>query len=56
MVICVGLIVNIMGLILYLTGMWTICVIATGAGCLLVIILCIIFIRRRFFSRQVQDE
>lgn len=54
MVICTGLIVNVMGLILYLTGWWLPSVIGAGCGCLLVILLGIIFIRRRYFGGQVQ--
>jgi hypothetical protein len=55
MVICVGLMINIMGLVLYLTGLWMFCALAVGLGCLLIVLFGIIFIRRKFFSVQVHS-
>jgi hypothetical protein len=55
MVVCFGLVINVMGLALYVTSLWMVCVVAAGAGCLLVLLLGIVFIRRRFFGRQVMQ-
>lgn len=55
----IGIIVNVMGLVLYITGLWLLCVITVGTGCCAFILFIIIFVRRRFFSKQihaVEDE
>ena len=54
MVICTGLTVNVMGLVLYLTGLWLASVIGAACGTLLVILLGIIYIRRKYFGGQIQ--
>jgi hypothetical protein len=53
--IMLGLVVNAVGLVLYLTGYRTICIIVAAALCGLVILATIIYIKKRHFSRQVDD-
>lgn len=59
LVIGIGIIVNVMGLVLYITGLWLLCVITVGVGCCAFILFIIIFVRRKFFNTQIramQDE
>jgi len=44
-----------MGLVLYITQLWTICVIVTFSVCGLSCVLVIIYIKRKYFSQQVHD-
>jgi hypothetical protein len=53
LVVGIGVIVNATGLVLYITKMWMLCVIIGGVGCLLFTLFIIIFIRRRFFKKQI---
>ena len=54
--IMIGLIINIMGLILYLTGLRTFSIILASGLCSLLIVVIVILIIKRYCSRQVQDE
>lgn len=55
-VIAIGLVVNVMGLVLYLTGEWTICVISCCSLCGAVVILVMVIIKKGYFSAKVSDE
>ena len=46
-----------MGLVLYLTGLWVLCIIVSGALSVASIITGIIFIKRKYFGNiKVEDE
>lgn len=48
---------NILGLVLYFTAQWLICIIVGGGVSALSIVVAIVFIRRKFFSSvRVEDE
>jgi hypothetical protein len=56
LVIWIGLVWNVLGLVLYLTSQWLICIIVGGGVSAISIILSIIFIRKKFFSAaRVED-
>jgi hypothetical protein len=55
-VIAIGLVVNVMGLVLYITGQWAICVIATFSLCGAVLIIVLVIIKKGYFSAKISDE
>lgn len=57
LVIWIGLVWNILGLVLYLTEEWLICIIVGSVVSAASIVICIVFVRRRYFSGvKVEDE
>lgn len=55
-VIMIGLVVNVMGFVLYLTGLWTLCAILAGSLSGTVMLLMIIIIKKGYFSAKVSTE
>lgn len=56
LVIWIGLTWNVLGLVLYVTGEWMICVIVGGCASGVSIVVAVVFIRRRFFvGAKVED-
>ena len=52
----IGVTVNCLGLALYLTGYWTVCVVLVSSICGMIVLFTIIFIKRSYFSTPVNDE
>jgi hypothetical protein len=56
-VVWIGLVWNVLGLVLYLTNQWLICIIVASSVSGLSIIIIIIFIRKTYFGgAKVEDE
>lgn len=55
MVVGIGLIVNVVGLVLYITDEWLLCLITVISGCCLFVIITIIVVKKRFFSKLVHE-
>ena len=49
----VGVVIHTVGLVLYITGLWTVCVIVVSSLCGTITIVTIIFIKKAYFSRQI---
>lgn len=54
-VIFIGIVVNVMGFVLFITGQWVMCVIVVSSVSGLSLLILIIFIRKRFFSKQIAE-
>lgn len=57
LVIWIGLCWNVLGLVLYLTGEWTVCIVVGCTVSGVSIVVAVVVIRRRFFGGvKVEDE
>ena len=54
--ISIGIVANIMGLVLYMTGQRTLAIILTCSLCGIIILIVVVLIIKRYFSRQVDDD
>ena len=52
LVILIGIVVNVFGLVLYMTDLWLLCVLAAVGSSLIVFIMTMIYIKRNFFQSK----
>ena len=52
----IGVVIHSVGLVLFITQLWTLCVILVSTICGTIVIAAIIFIKKMYFSRQVNEE
>ena len=55
-VIVIGIIVHVMGFVLFMTGQWTLCVIITCVLCGVAVLVVVVFLKKKYFSGQVLVE